>query len=186
MTGISSLILLLGESGGLNWYRDVDPYMNYPGFEAWRFINLIIFFGIMAYLLRKPLSDAFKARRERIREDLIRAEAMRKEALARLTEAEARLAGFESDKAALLENAREEAESERNRIEEEIRANSERLREQAASEIERKSKQARARLKRLSAEESVRMAEAKIRKAMNAETDARLVKANIQAIGGLK
>lgn len=167
------------------WYKNVDPYMNYPGFEVWRFLNLIIFFAIMTYLLKKPLSSAFKAKREVIRADLIQAEEAKQAALAKLTEAEAKLAGLESQKAAVVENARAEARAEQQRIEEEIKADSQRIRGQAESEISRKEAQVRSYLRRFSAEESVRLAEEKIKSLMNAETDSRLVKANIRSIGGL-
>jgi hypothetical protein len=40
-------------------------------------------------------------------------------------------------------------------------------------------------LRRFSAEESIRLAEEKIRRDINEEQDARLVQANIQSIGGL-
>ncbi|MBA4185562.1 MAG: hypothetical protein H0X49_16350, partial [Acidobacteria bacterium] len=49
------------ESG---WWGDFlhfyNEYLNYPGFEAWRFFNLALFVAIMIYLLKKPLTDAFK------------------------------------------------------------------------------------------------------------------------------
>ena len=59
------------------------------------------------------------------------------------------------------------------------------LRQQADSEIERASKQARAELRRFSAEESIRLAEEKIRREINPEKDAQIVRASIQSIGGL-
>ncbi len=168
------------------WNRNVDPYMNYPGFEAWRFLNLIIFFGILAYILKRPLSEAYKAKREAIRADLIRAEEERKAAIVKLAEAEARLAGLDAEKARLVEHAKSEAVAEKERIAEEILNDVRRLREQAENEIDRKSQQVRVRLRRYSAEESIRLAEEKIRSAMNSEVDSKLVKANIQTIGGMK
>ena len=168
------------------WYENVDPYMNYPGFEAWRFINLIIFFSVLTYLLKKPLSGAFKAKREVIRAELIKAEEEKKAAISKLAEAEARLARLDAEKAAVLEEARSEAQAERARIEAEIEAESKRLRGQAEGEVNRKSQQVKAKLKRFSTEESIRLAEEKIRQAMSAETDSRLVKANIESIGGMR
>jgi F0F1-type ATP synthase membrane subunit b/b' len=56
---------------------------------------------------------------------------------------------------------------------------------QATSEIERKAQQVRLELRRFSAEESVRLAEQKIKQNINAAKDAELIKANIQSIGGL-
>ncbi|REJ75353.1 MAG: hypothetical protein DWQ47_07680 [Acidobacteria bacterium] len=176
------------EPGGWldSWNKNVDPYMNYPGFEAWRFINLAIFIAVIVYLVRKPLSEAFKAKREKIRAELIRAEEEKKAAIAQLTEAESKLAGLENEKAALVSEAREEAAAERERIAQEVISEGRRLRSQAEGEVLRKSQQVRAKLKRFSAEESIRLAEEKIRNAMSAETDSRLVKANIKSIGGMR
>ncbi|QQS39835.1 MAG: hypothetical protein IPM63_10655 [Acidobacteriota bacterium] len=168
------------------WYKNVDPYMNYPGFEAWRFINLLIFFGVLAYLIKRPLSEAFKTKREKIRAELIRAEEEKKAAVAKLAEVEAKLARLDTEQAALVEEARSEAAAEKNRIREEIESESRRLRSQAEGEVLRKSQQIRKQLKRFSAEESIRLAEEKIRRAMSAETDRKLVKANIESIGGMR
>lgn len=176
------------EPGGWldSWNKYVDPYMNYPGFEAWRFINLIIFFGVLAYLIKRPLSEAYKAKREKIRAELIRAEEEKKAAVAKLAEAEARLAKLDMEQAALVEEARAEAAAEKDRIRVEIESESKRLRSQAEGEVLRKSQQIRKQLKRFSAEESIRLAEEKIRRAMSAETDRKLVKANIDSIGGMR
>lgn len=168
------------------WYENVDPYMNYPGFEAWRFINLLIFFGVLAYLIKRPLSEAFKTKREKIRAELIRAEEEKKAAVARLAEVEAKLAKLDMEQAALVEEARAEAAAEKERIKVEIESESKRLRTQAEGEVLRKSQQVRKQLKRFSAEESIRLAEEKIRRAMSAETDRKLVKANIESIGGMR
>ena len=59
------------------------------------------------------------------------------------------------------------------------------MREQAQSEINRVAQQTRLDLRRFSAEESIRRAEALLRAQMHAEADSRLVRRNIQAIGGL-
>jgi F0F1-type ATP synthase membrane subunit b/b' len=192
---LSNFILFFAESGGGQasesgfmswWMKNADPYLNYPGFEAWRFLNLAIFLGIMAYILKKPLSEAFKARREEIRADLIKAEEERQAAIVTLTEAETKLARLEADQREVMKNARVEAEAEKARLYEEAEADAERLRSQAANEIERKSQQVRSKLRRFSAEESIRLAEERIRQAMNNQKDAELVKANIQSIGGMK
>jgi F-type H+-transporting ATPase subunit b len=162
-----------------------NTYANYPGFEAWKFLNLAIFIAIMVYILKKPLSEKFKAKREAIRADLIRAEEQRQAALAQLTSTEAKLATLDVESANVLENAKREAEAEKERILRETESEIGKMREQAASEIERSAKQIKNELRRFSAQESIRLAEEKIKAEINAEKDARLVKNNIQAIGGL-
>ena len=162
-----------------------EDYLSIPGFEFWKFLNLAVFIAIMIYLLRKPLSEQFRAKRDAIRADLIRAKEEKKAALARLTAIEARLAQLESEKESILNKAKEESEAERKRLTEQTRLEMARLREQAESEIARLANQARSELRRYSAEESIRLAEQKLRHKIGPDTDARLVKASIQEIGGL-
>lgn len=190
---IFSFILILAESshgaasGGFAewWHKNADPYLNYPGFEAWRFINLAIFVIILIYLLRKPLTGAFKAKREQIRADLIRAEEERRAAQARLIETEAKLARLDAEKQNIISKAQMEAEAEKRRIAEQTEFEIRKLREQAENEVNRTAKQARAELRRRSAEETVRLAEELIKQKITPQSDSRLVKASIQSIGGL-
>ncbi len=171
------------KSGGfLDFY---NHYLNYPGFEAWKFLNLGIFVAIMVYLLKKPLTEAFKAKREAIRADLIKAEQERQAALARLTSVEAKIVGLDSEKSRIMTVAEREAEAEKTRIAQQTENEINKLREQTDNEIERLAKQSKLELRRYSAEESIRLAEEKIRNVMNSDTDSRLVKASIQSIGGL-
>ncbi|HEX8248786.1 MAG TPA: hypothetical protein VF599_11470 [Pyrinomonadaceae bacterium] len=168
------------------WHTHADPYLNYPGFEAWKFINLAIFTAIMIYLLKKPLSNAFKTKREQIRAELIRAEQERRAAEARLIETESRLARLAAERENVLTKAEREAELEKQRIIEQTEFEITKLREQAENEISRTAQQARHELRRLSAEETIRLAEEMIKQGMNPQADARLVRSNIQSIGGLQ
>lgn len=179
------LLLAGGGGGGEGWWHKVEPYLNFPGFEAWKFLNLTIFVLIMYRLLKKPLGSAFKAKREIIRAELIKAEEQKQAALSELTSVEAKLANLDAERDDVIERAKEEAAAEKTRIAKEAEIESERLRVQAEGEIERKAAQVRAELRRFSAEESIRLAEEKLRSGMNAESDSRLVKAGISAIGGL-
>lgn len=177
----NSFIFILA-GGGDGFYA---KYLNFPGFEAWKFLNLAIFVGILVYLLKKPLSSAFKAKREQIRAELIKAEEEKQAALAQLTATEAKIANLEAERTAVLEKAKIEAAAEKARLADQTAFEVKRLREQSEAEITRLSKQSFAELRRFSAEESIRIAEEKLKTQMNAEKDAQLVKAGIQAIGGM-
>lgn len=189
-----NFILIFAESAGgaqssSGWGSFVqfwNTYFNYPGFELWRFLNLTIFLAIMVYLVKKPLSNAFKTKRETIRAEMIKAEAEKQAALARLSETDAKLTQLEQEAETIRQRAAREAEAEKSRINEQTEFEINKLREQATSEIERTGKQMKTQLRRFSAEESIRLAEEKIRQQMTAEKDARLVKAGIQSIGGSK
>lgn len=173
-------------SGFADWWREHGaPVLSYPGFEAWKFLNLAVFLGLMTYLLKKPLSGAFKTKRETIRAELIRAEEEKQSALAKLTETETKLARLESETANVRRKAETEASAERERIAAQTESEIKKLRQQAQSEIELTAKQSRLQLRRFSAQESIRLAEEKIKRDIDPEADAQLVRANIQSIGGL-
>jgi F0F1-type ATP synthase membrane subunit b/b' len=183
---LSNFILLFSETeGGGTWSYIYENYLNVHGLEAWKFLNLIVFLLVLGYLLKKPLSEGFKAKREAIRADLIKAENEKKAALARLSDVEARLTNLEKEKEAALEKAKAEAADDKNRQAAAVDLEIKRLTEQFEGELTRLGLQTRAELRRFSAEESIRLAEEKLRTRIDAGKDAKLVKASIQEIGGL-
>lgn len=183
---VYNILFLLAAGGGEGGFAGFyNKYLNYPGFELWKFLNLAIFIGILTYLLKKPLGDAFKAKREAIRAELIKAEEEKKAALSELASTEAKLAQLDAEKESVLKNAQAEAAAEKKRLAEQTEVDTQRMREQSESEITRLSHQIRSELKRFSAEESIRLAEEKLRSQIDAEQDSRLVKASIHAMGGL-
>jgi ATP synthase F0 subunit b len=187
---ISNSILLLTEAhkaaepagGFTKFYND---YLNIPGFEAWKFINLAIFIALMVYVLKKPLGDAFKARRDQIRAELIKAEQEKQAALLQLTSAEGKLAQLPTEKETILREAKDEAENEKKRLAEHAELEADRLKRQSEAELARLTGQTRKELRRLSAEKTVTFAEQKLRSAIDGTVDARLVKGSLSEIVGL-
>lgn len=161
-------------------------WLYYPGFEAWKFVNLFIFILLLVYALRRPLSEAFRARREGIRRDLMRAQEERNAALAKLEEVDARLARLDEDVTRIRTQSAREAADESERIRQATEAEIQKLREQARREIESAGKAARQELREFAAEQSVRLAEEMIRQDMRPEDDARLIKLEIEELGGAR
>ena len=91
------------------------PWWNKPSFEVWRWLNLLIFVYVFYRILRRPVSEAMRARREGIRRELMRAQEERNAALAKLEEVEARLAKLDAEVATVREQSQKEAAEERER-----------------------------------------------------------------------
>ena len=162
------------------------PWWNIPSFELWRWIDLIIFVALFIYILRRPVSEAMRARREGIRRDLMRAHEERNAALAKLEEVEARLARLDEEVASVREQTAREAAEERERIRRSTENEARKLREQAQREIESTGKAARQELREFAAEQSVRLAEEMIHRDIKPEDDARLVSLRVGELGGVK
>ena len=177
------LLLFQEAQGGNDFY---NTYLNYPGFEAWKFLNLFIFVGAIVYLLKKPLGTAFKTKRETIRQELVRAKQERDAALSKLAEVETRFQNLQAETAAIQAQSQREAEAEAGRILEQTRHDVEKLRENARREIEAAGAQAKRELKRFSANETVRIAEEMLRGKMDNAESSRLISNSIAELGAAK
>lgn len=151
-----------------------------------RWFNLLLFLGILYFLLRGPVRNVLATRRENIRRDLSRAQEARAAALAKLAEVESRLANLNNEVATIRQQAESEARTERERLARATEEDSRKLREQAQREIENAGEIARHDLRRYAAEQSVALAEEIIRRNIRPEDDARLVQTYVNDLGGVR
>lgn len=151
-----------------------------------KILNLLIFVGLMVYILRRPIGAAFSGKRESIRRELMRAQEERNAALAKLEEVEGRLARLDAEVEAVRAKARKEAAEESARIERATEEEIRKLHDQARREIENAGKVARAELRAFAAEQSIRLAEEMIRQNIRPEDDARLVDEYVEELGGAR
>lgn len=170
------LAFLLASEDGAGW---AETYLNYPGLEAWKFINLTVFIAAGAYILGGKLKSALRARREGIQQLLANADQERDAAQVRLTEAESLVARIDADVAAVRERAKVEAQAERERLTEATEKEIERMRHQANREKETAAKLARKELQNFLANRSVELARASVRSQIRPEDDARLIEEDI-------
>ena len=160
-----------------------SPWWDYPGLELWKFFNLVVFVSAMVYVLKRPLTEAFRARREAIRQELLQAQAERDEALAKLAEVQLRLSRLDAEVAEIQQRSQAEAQAERERIVRETELEMAKLREQAEREIISAGKVARQDLRIFAAKQSVMLAEELIRREIRSEDDVRLIKINVEQLG---
>jgi F-type H+-transporting ATPase subunit b len=154
-------------------------WFNYPGLELWKFVNLAIFTAGAIYVLRRPISQALLARRESIRQEIITAQTERDQALAKVAEADNMLSRLDDDVRTVHEQARKEAESERQRLAASTVREMEKLKQQALREMETADKLARKELRHYLAKRSVDLARESVRNQMRPEDDTHLIKENI-------
>jgi F-type H+-transporting ATPase subunit b len=171
----------------VSWLPDwLDPWVNYPGVELWKFVNLLLFLVCAFYLHRRfgrPIREALRSRSEGIKRELAKAREDRDGALAKLVEVESRLAGLDAEVARIEEKAQAEAEAERQRINLSTEQEIAKIREQAKREIESAGKAARQELRRFAAAESVRLAEEMLKREIGPDDEARLTSLNVQELG---
>ena len=152
----------------------------------WKFVNLALFAGGLIYVLTRKvkLGEAFKTRRETIKQELAKAQQERDAAVTKLKEVEERLSRLDSEISTIRDQTRREAADEGERIAQSTEVEIAKLGEQAKREIERAGKAAKHELRVYAAQTSVRMAEEIIRREMKPEDDARLLQRNVQELGG--
>ena len=163
-------MLLFASDGG---------WLNYPGLELWKFVNLAIFVGLLIIFLRSRINQRLLARRESIQQELVAAKTEREHALAKLAEAESLLSRLNDDVRTVHEQANQEAEQERKRLAAGTEREVEKLKEQAQREIERADKLARKELRQYLAKRSIELARASLRDRMRPEDDTLLIKESI-------
>lgn len=151
-----------------------------------KLVNLLLFAGLLVYILRRPIGQAFRDRRDHIRRELMRAQEERNAALAKLEEVEGRLARLDSEVESIRAQAQKDAAEERVRIERQTEEEIRKIREQSQRDIESAAKAARAGLREYAAEQSVRLAEEMIRRDIRPEDDARLVNEYVEELGGIR
>jgi F-type H+-transporting ATPase subunit b len=143
--------------------------------EIPRLVNFTIFVVILVYLLRKPVTQFFRDRVQKIIHDLDRAQAERESARARLRQIELRLNRIEDEIQELNTRAAAEAEAEEARIKAAAEAEAEKLRALSRREIESSMNAARLELKSFAAAQAVELAKNIIRREMSDEDHHRLI-----------
>ena len=138
------------------------------------FAVLFLFF-ILSYLLFNPAKEMLKKRRERVAGDLESAKDAKAKADALKAEYEEKLASFQKQADAILEDARKRAKDRENEIIEEAKAEARRITDRANNEIELAKKKAMEEVKSNIVDVASIIASKAVNSAMNVEVQDRLV-----------
>lgn len=154
-------------------------WMNYPGLELWKFINLGVFLAVGIYILKKPLANALRARRQAIIDELAKAEEQKEGAVLRLQEAETLLERVDDEVKQIRDHSRDEAQSERERLKLEAQNEIDKLRQQGERQVDMARKVSRKTLREFLAHRSVELAGNSVRQRIKPEDDDRLIAISI-------
>lgn len=163
----------------LTWQDWLNDWLNYPGLEIWKFLNLGIFVAAAIYILRRPISAALATRRDAIRQELAQAHEQKARALDKLAEADSLLSRVDADVRAVHEQSQQEAESEKDRVAAATAREIEKLKQQAEREIATADKAARKQLRQFFAKRSVDVARETVRARIKPEDDRQLIENGI-------
>jgi len=161
-----------------------DPSGTWLGVPTWIWmaVNLVIFFGILGYLLVPPITRFLEARARRIYEELEEARERRAEAAELQAGLGAKVDALEEQIAEILARAESEGVKEHDAILEQAEREKERLLAQAQGEIGHRLAQARQELKDYTAELAARLAREQLERELGPEERRRIFRRNLSRL----
>lgn len=137
-------------------------------------VNFLVFFGGLAFILRKTVAEFFSNRRSDIESSLSAAERSLKEANEALERIESKQAGLDKEIADILSQAEADAESEKQRLLALAEQDVARIHQQASAEIENMRDEGKRELRKFLADLAVSKAESVIKETMTDQERAKL------------
>lgn len=173
------LALLLAGGG-----EGAAKFLGLP-YPFWQSLNLLLFLGLVVWLLRKPLTQFFENRRRGVAESLRKAEAERARAEEVAREVGERLARIEAEIEGLRKNALEQARAEEAEIEARAAADAERIAARTSAELDTRVRTARNELTAYAADLAVELARDLVARSVTSDDEKRLVAEGVKDLGGV-
>ncbi len=148
----------------------------------WYTLNLVVFFGALAFLLAKPLARFFRSRSEEIAGQLAEARRQREEAERLRAEVGARVASLEQEIRALRERLRREGEHERETLVRQGEEEAARFLAQVDQEATRRVNEARLQLTREAAAMAAELARELLEKNLSPADQERIFAATVERL----
>lgn len=173
---LSPVAFLLSAEGG-----HADTFLGLPVF-LWKTANLLLFFGLMWWLLKKPFTNFFRERRGEIEKALAKAEEDRARAEALAAQLSSRLVQIETELENLKAAAHKDAEAEHAALLAEAEAEAGRIVARTKGDIESRMRHARVELTEFAGDLAVEMAREMLARGVTPEDQKRLVSAGVAAV----
>jgi F-type H+-transporting ATPase subunit b len=179
-TVLLAVALLLSAEGG-----EAATFLGLP-VVVWKTANLLLFFGLMWWLLKKPLASFFGERRAEVAKTLEKAEENRRRAEALAAELSARLSQIDAELSKLKVSAKQDAEAEHAALLAQAEEDAERIVSRTKGEIESRVRHARAELTGYAGDLALEIARDLLARQVTAEDQRRLVSEGVAALSKAK
>ena len=150
----------------------------------WYTINLLLFFGLLGWLLAKPLSAFFRTRQEEIVRQLAEATRQQEEAVRMKEEMAQRLASLEGEVTALRQRLHDDGVRERAALVQQGEHEAARLLLQLDQEAERRREEAQASLAREAASIAAELAWELLQREVTPEDRERIFRSTLERLRG--
>jgi len=160
----------------------------YFGIPGWilKLVNMLLFFGVLGYLIGGPMKKAFADRGEAIRREAEEARARREKADQMAKEIQTRLAQIEDELRAIQERAEAEGERQKRELIAAAEAEAAKILANARNEVDNKLKRARHDLAQYAGELASQRAEALLRERINDSDRHKLFEESVKELEGVR
>jgi len=160
----------------------------YFGIPGWilKLVNMLVFLGVLGYLIGGPVKSAFAARSEQIHRAAEEARARREKADQLATDVQSRLAQIEDELRSIRERAEAEGERQKRELIAAAEAEAQKILAAARTEVDNKLKRARHELTEYAGELASERAEALLREKINDSDRHNLFADSVKELGGVR
>ena len=160
-----------------------DVYFGFiPGYVL-KFINIVLFVGALAWVIKGPAMAAFAARAEEIKRQAVEARERREKADRLAGDIQARLTQIESEVVAIRQRAEAEGERQRKELIASAEAEAAKILQAARNEVDNRLKFARKELTEFAGELAAERAEAILREKITPEDQRKLFNDSLTQVG---
>ena len=143
---------------------------------VWKTLNVAVLVAIIYKFARKPVASALNSTAQSAKQVVDDARSAEERITSELSGMRIQISALEKEAVEMVASAKKDAENEKARIIEEGRQELVRMKEQARFTLEQERRKAEDVLRNWIAEESIRLAEGKLKKEMNEKYQAKMVK----------
>jgi len=157
-------------------FASVEDHATTPMIDfIWKVLNVIVLVAIIYKFAKKPVKTALSNNAKLAKQLMDEAKETEEKITSNLSDMRSKISDIEKEAVEMVESAKKDAESEKNRIIEEGKKEISRMTEQARFVLKQENRKAENELRHWIAEESVKLAEVRLKEELNHKNQKKLV-----------